>query len=53
MKKKECPNLIIITPNMGVGDLVKEMLPSSVHNMALTLGVLVFGKFLFGAQFYF
>jgi hypothetical protein len=27
-EKKECPNPIIITPNMGVGDLVEEMLPS-------------------------
>jgi hypothetical protein len=27
--KKECPNPIIISPNMGVGNLVKEMLPSA------------------------
>jgi hypothetical protein len=28
-EKKECQNPIIITPNMEVGDLVKEMLPSA------------------------
>jgi hypothetical protein len=28
-ESKECPNPIIITPKMGVGDLVKEMLPSA------------------------
>jgi hypothetical protein len=27
-EKNEYPNLIIITPNMGVGDLDKEVLPS-------------------------
>jgi hypothetical protein len=29
MKKKECPNPIIISPNMEVGNLVREMLPST------------------------
>jgi hypothetical protein len=29
IKKKECPNPIIISPNMRVGNLVKEMLPSA------------------------
>jgi hypothetical protein len=31
MKKKECPNPIIISSNMGVGNLVKEMLPSTPY----------------------
>jgi hypothetical protein len=26
-EKKECPNPIIISSNMGVGNLIKEMLP--------------------------
>jgi hypothetical protein len=31
MGKKECPNPIIISSNMGVGNLVKEMLPSASY----------------------
>jgi hypothetical protein len=31
MKKKECPNPIIISSNIGVGNLVKEMLPSAPY----------------------
>jgi hypothetical protein len=28
-EEKKCPNPIIISPNMEVGKLVKEMLPSA------------------------
>jgi hypothetical protein len=31
MKKKECPNPIIISSNMGIGNLVKETLPSAPY----------------------
>jgi hypothetical protein len=31
MKKKECPNPIIISSNMGIGNLVKETLPSTLY----------------------
>jgi hypothetical protein len=31
IKKKKCPNPIIISSNMGVGNLVKEMLPSAPY----------------------
>jgi hypothetical protein len=31
MKKKECPNPIIISSNMGIGNLVKEMLLSASY----------------------
>jgi hypothetical protein len=31
MKKKECPNPIIISSNMGVGNLAKEMLQSAPY----------------------
>jgi hypothetical protein len=31
MKKKECPNPIIISSNMEIGNLVKETLPSAPY----------------------
>jgi hypothetical protein len=31
MKKKECPNPIIISSNMGIGNLVKEKFPSAPY----------------------
>jgi hypothetical protein len=31
MKKKECPNPIIIFSNMGIGNLVKQTLPSAPY----------------------
>jgi hypothetical protein len=31
MKKKECPNPIIISSNIGIGNLVKETLPSAPY----------------------
>jgi hypothetical protein len=30
-EKKECPNPIIISSNMGIGNLVKETLPSASY----------------------
>jgi hypothetical protein len=34
MKKKECPNRIIISSNMEIGNLVKEtLLPTSYINL--------------------
>jgi hypothetical protein len=31
MKKKECPNPIIISSNMGIRNLVKKTLPSAPY----------------------
>jgi hypothetical protein len=31
MKKKECPNPVVISSNIGVGNLFKEMLPSTPY----------------------